>query len=560
MVPAMIVWRLFRFLLDVLLAPVRLLLGRGALPPGAWLTLTIDGPVVDMVAPRPRLLAALRGAERATSLHALNALVTAALARPDVRGFVVTLKSMTAGMAAATSLRNVFLRARAGGKEVVFVLPHGGQSKEVYVACAGDRIYLGPTTQLTPLGFRTAARYVKQALDRAGVEPQVFACGEFKSAGETLVRDAMSPAQRAQLERLLDGFHDALVGAIEKGRKLTRERATELVDQSPWFGQAAVDAGLADGLAYDDEVPARLGVKREQLVDAHRWHARATRPIVRPVRRRPALAVIPIHGAIAHAGGPLSRMSTDERVVRMVRAARRDPLVRGVILHIDSPGGGVLPTDLMHHEVEQLAREKPVVACMANIAASGGYYVAAAARRIVAEPTTVTGSIGVVAVRMSLEPLLARLGITTEVVERGARASLLSPMGPLSPEERAVIDRQLEATYRVFVGVVARGRKMEEAEVERLARGRVYTGKDAADVGLVDVLGGFDVAIEEARKLVGDPSLEVRLATTPRVPVPFLDVPDAERKVLDLLLRDRALVDALLGGDEVLALSPVRET
>ncbi len=559
----MIVLRLVRFFLDVLFLPLRLVdrwrVSR-ALPQKTWLTVTINGPVVDVI-PRRRWLAALRPRPSGLSLEWLSKLVTESAKRPDVKGLVVTLTSMTAGMASATSLRALLLKARAAGKEVVVVLPRGGDTKDVYVASAADRIFLGPTTQLAPLGFRSASRYLKRALYQAGVEPQVFACGEFKSAGETFVRDTMSPAQRAQVERLLDGFHHALIDAIADGRRVTREQAIALVDEGPHFGQAAVDVGLADGLAYDDEIPSKIDAKREDLVDAAGWLARATRPLVRAVRCKAVLEVITIHGAIAHAGGLFGDLSTDERVTRMVRAARADRRVKGVLLHIDSPGGGVLATDLMHHEIVQLAREKPVVACMANVAASGGYYVAAAAKKIVAEPTTVTGSIGVVAMRISFEPLLAKLGVTTEVIERGARATLTAAMGPLDPAARAVIDQQLEATYRVFVDVVARGRSIPTKDVERLARGRVYTGKDALDVGLVDVLGGFDVAVAELRTLVGDPEIGVRLATTPRAPRPIADLPTTTTLLRALLPRhERAIVEILAGGDAVLALSPISET
>jgi protease-4 len=171
--------------------------------------------------------------------------------------------------------------------------------------------------------------------------------------------------------------------------------------------------------------------------------------------RPPVVAVVPVHGAIAHAAGPLGGLSTDERVSRMVRAVRRSRRVRGVILDIDSPGGSALASDLMHHEIAQLAREKPVVACMGNVAASGGYYVAAPATCIVAQATTVTGSIGVIFARFSLEPLLSRLGIRTDAVEKGAHARLLSPVSPLDEPLRATIMREVDATYRAFIGVVA---------------------------------------------------------------------------------------------------------
>lgn len=577
----MIVFRLIGLLFDLILLPLRLILRARGLRAGSWLNVTVDGPVLDVV-PKPRLFRIRSTAVRALSLHWLDQVVTEMIADPRVRGLVLTIRSMSGGMASATSLRAILDRARAAGKEVVVHLPMGGDTKEVFVATAATRILIGPTTQLAPLGFRSAAHYLKRMLEHAGIEPQVFACGEFKSAGETLVRDSMSSEQRAQLEALLEGFHDALVDGIASGRGLSRERAVEIVDQAPYFGRAAVDAGLADDLAYEDEVVGKLGDSnasgqtpgsgRRLLVDAAAYLTQRRRPLLRRVLRRPIIAVVPIHGAIGHAGGAFGGLSTDERVSRMVRLARHDRRVRGVILHIDSPGGSALASDLMHHEIVQLACEKPVVACMANVAASGGYYVAAPAACIVAEPTTVTGSIGVVAARVSLEPLLEKLGVRTDVVARGARASLLSPMGPLDESDRTALMRELTAMYRAFVGVVASGRKMPEDEVERLARGRVYTGKDALDVGLVDMLGGFSVAVEELRRRLSTRDrdrVDVVAARPPRGRVPSPDPAAPPRRtgevaksiLLNLLPpRERLLFELMTNGERVLALGPVSET
>ncbi len=566
----MIVVRLIGFFFDLLLLPLRLLRIGARVPEGTWLTVTIDGPVVDVVS-KPRFWQVR--AQKALSLHTLDELVTFLLAEPRVRGLLVTLRSMSAGMGTATSLRSILERVRAGGKELAVHLPMGGGSKEVYVASVATKVLLGPTAQLAPLGFRSSALYLKRALDRAGIEPQIFACGEFKSAGETLVRDSMSPAQRAQLERLMETFHEALVDGITAGRGIPRERAVALVDGAPYFGREAVESGLADELAYEDEVPARLGVDEKArargrwAADAGVWLAWKKRPLVRRVRPRPTIAVVPVHGTIAHAAGPLGELSTDERVTRMVRAVRRDRRVKGVVLHIDSPGGSALASDLMHHEIEQLAREKPVVALMANVAASGGYYVAAPAACIVARPTTVTGSIGVVGARLSVEPLLDKLGIRTEAVERGRHASLLSASGPLDDEARATIQRELEATYRAFLGVVAAGRKLPMEDVERLARGRVYSGSDAHAAKLVDVLGGFDAALAEVKRRLS-PDLaervEVHVVRAPRRHVPVLEPPkkDAARALLASLLPEpeRSAIELALAGERVLALCPITET
>ena len=564
--------RLLGFLLDLLLYPLRALRRARMVPEGSFLTLTIEGALVDIVA-TPRFWE--RRAQRATCLHDVRQLVDFAVADPRVRGLLVTIKFLSAKMASAASLRDLLARARSAGKEVIVHLPMGGGTNEVLVACGGSKIFLGPAAQLAALGFASRTRYFKSALAKVGVVPEIYACGDYKSAGETLVRDSMSDGQREQLGEILDRFDDALIHAIEEGRHVTTERARAIVDGGPYFGEEAIAAGLVDSLAYEDEVPARLGLPcsgkeggpaTRGLVSASAYLAVTRRPLVRTLGGPSILAVIPVHGAIAHASSPFVDFATDERLARMVRVARLDRRVKGVILHVDSPGGSALASDRMHHEIVQLAREKPVVACMANVAASGGYYVAAPAHKIVGETLTITGSIGVVGARLTMGPLMDKLGITTETLQRGARAALLSPSAPLSEDERLALVRQLDSTYRTFVRVVAEGRKMKVEDVEPLARGRVYTGQDAKHVGLVDVVGGFDVALRELEAMlpVGMRGrIEPIVLRPPRQPIPILEVPKAnglERgSALVWLLslvsdRERTLAHLAMNGETVLAL------
>ena len=563
--------RLLGFLLDLLLYPLRVLQRRRALAEGTFVTLKIDGAVADIVA-KPHFWQ-LRTA-RTVSLHEVRELVDHVIFDARVRGIAVTIKQLGAGMASSVSLRNLLSRARAAGKEVVVHLPLGGGTKELIVASAGSKVVLGPAAQLAALGFASHTRYVKRALDKAGIVPEVYACGEYKSAGESLVRDSMSDAQREQVGKLLDGFDAVLLDSIAQGRDVSRERARSIVDGGPYFGEAAIEVGLADAVAYDDELPALLGLPQsdkpglatERMVSAHAYLALQKRPLVRRLGRPPVIAVIPVHGAIAHASSPFGNFATDDKLARMVRVARLDKRVKGIVLHIDSPGGSALASDRMHHEIVQLAREKPVVACMANVAASGGYYVAAPAHKIVCEPVSVTGSIGVVGARLTMEPLMAKLGIVTETVQRGARAGLLSASAKLSEDERSALMRELEATYRTFVRVVAQGRKMKVDEVESLARGRVYTGEDAKAAGLVDVLGGFDVALREVRAMLPADvreDAEPHMIRAPRHALPLMHPPtdgEAGRRAASAILAavlptpERLIVELAARGDRVLLL------
>ncbi len=568
----MIFLRLIGLLFDLILLPLRLLVRSRGIKKGTFLTITIDGPVTDVIAP-PRFWQ-IRS-QKATSLYTVGEIIDRAAIDPRVRGLVVTLRSFEGGLASATSLRTLLGKMRRAGKEVCVYLPRGGGTKEVYVASVASKLVLGPCAQLSPLGFLSSSRYVRRALERAGIEPEILACGDYKSAGETLVRDEMSAPQREQLEMLLDGFHGTVIAAIAEGRRLTESAAAALVDNAPYFGEAAVEAGLADSVAYEDELAKTLGIDEPHptrfFLDGGAYLAKKKQRLFRRLTRPPVIAVIPVHGAIAHVPGPFDNFATDERVTRMVRIARLDRRVKGVILHVDSPGGSALASDLMHHEIAMLAREKPVVCCMANVAASGGYYVAAPAHKVVCESTTVTGSIGVVAARLTAEALLARIGVKTEVVRRGRRAELLSPMRPIDEDSRAALQRELEATYKAFVAVVARGRRMKTERVEELARGRVYGGTHALQVGLVDAVGGFPVALAEVRKLIDAgvrDRVEPHVMRTPRRSIPVLDPPskDAGRKAASLLLgsllspHERLLADLCLAKERVLAIAPITET
>lgn len=517
--------------------------------PGTWLVVQIDGRIAEgPVArrwwpPRPK---------RVTSLHTLRLLVDAAARDRRVKGLVLIMAPLHGGFATATSLRELITRVRTAGQQVVVHLPMGGGTREAYVAVAADRVFLAPRAVWQAVGLLSSARYVRGALDRAGVVPEVHARGRYKTAAERIERTSMSEAQREQVETLLDGIHREVVRAVATGRHVDVLRARAMIDDAPYTGDEAFVAGLCDGVAYEDELATRLGEgggRARLRAAAPWWNARrALSP--RALRLPGVIGVIRVHGAIASEGGlPLRGVALDERVIAAIRLARVSPLVRGVVLHVNSPGGSALASDRIHHELVQLAADKPLVACMGDVAASGGYYVAVAAPTIVAQPTTVTGSIGVVGARLLLEPLLSRIGVATEVLQRGAHARLLDPLLPLGAEEKAAVDRQIDRIYKSFVDIVAEGRKKPAAEIEALAQGRVWTGADAHARGLVDHLGGFEDAVELLRKRIGRAAARLRVVDIrpPRRPMPIL--PPPEHKAARAAAAALDSIGALVGID-----------
>jgi len=536
------------------------------MPSGVWLYIEVDGPVVELT-PRRRFQFLNPSSRKTTSLEALRAVVSEAGKDPRVRGLLVILRGFSAGMATATAFRDILGKLRASGKEVVVHLPLGAGNKEFYVACAADRVLMGPQATLAPVGFVSSTRYVKNALDKLGVRADVLARGAYKSAGESLSRDSMSEPQREQVGALLDELYGSLVTAIASSRKVDEARAKALIDGAPYRASAAVEAGLVDGACYEDGLPAALAGEGTPatLFSAWRYLDRRNLRLLPPVRRRPLVGVIRVHGPIVGEAPSLfgGRIASDEQIIASIRSARMLRSVRAVVLHVDSPGGSALASDRMHHELEQLAREKPLVTCMANVAASGGYYVAAATHHIVAQPTTITGSIGVVAARLVTDSLFHKLGIVTETLQRGAHAGVMEPGKVLDASEREALDREIGGFYDSFIEIVARGRKKTTEEIEVVAQGRVWTGRDAHARGLVDELGGFDVAVAFACKRAGldRASVDVTVVGAPWGDVPPLNPAPAPQAMLRSGLRlfglDETRFALARGADRVLAWSPV---
>ncbi|MRG97615.1 signal peptide peptidase SppA [Polyangium spumosum] len=549
-------------LLLLLVLPLAWLRRAFAIPKGGYVVLDLDGPVVDTLPVRPRGLARLvQRARHPLSVTRVQELC--GLLRDDDRaaGLFVRLDGFGAGPSVLASLRKIFADLRAAGKDVVFYLPMGADNDAMYLASAGRRVVVGPETLVAPIGYAATGRYLRRALAEIGVEPEVFARGTYKAAAEPLVRDTMSEAQREQLGEVLGARHDALVRALAERCGGDVSAASRWVDEAPYRATRAVELGLVDAVAYEDEVETLLGKQpppSARWVPAGRYFAARRKLAFRPLLPRPVVGIVEVHGPIvSRSRFALGKLAVEERIVRALRAARQSPRVAAVVLHIDSPGGSAVASDRIHHEVELLAKEKPVVAYLSNVAASGGYYVAAAARVIVAEPQVITGSIGVVSAHFVLRGLLEKVGVSTDVVKRGARADLFSPVRPLDASERGVLESEVDAFYRTFVGVVARGRGRSFEDIHKLAQGRIYSGSLARSHGLVDELGGLSDAVARASSLAGVGALLPRLVQPPRGEVPARAASRVARAAASALgviglsaLAERALLGLNLASSE----------
>ena len=425
------------------------------------------------------------------------------------RGVVLRVRGLDAGWTAIEELRRELRAFRERGGRVVAYLTEA-DSRSYYLACAADEILATPLATVNVIGVRTRVNFLRDALNRVGLEAEVVAVSPFKSAGDPFVRNDFSPESRGQAERLLDRRYEELVGAIAEGRGLDPDEARARIDRAPYSAADALSEGLLDGVCYEDELPERLGGEggRARLAE---WGA-AHRSLLVGYRRSPRrrVGVVSLSGAIVRGRSrrlpvPLPLVGREqagsESVVGALRVAEKSRRVSAILFHVDSPGGDALASDLIWREVERIRAKKPVVVLMGNVAASGGYYVSAAANHIVAGRTTVTGSIGVLSIRPVASGLYERVGVNPVAIERGAHAGLLDPSRRPTPEELRVLERQIGFIYGEFKDRVSRGRNIEPAQLDHIAGGRVWTGTEAREIGLADELGGFREALRKAREL-----------------------------------------------------------
>ncbi|MGH7114600.1 MAG: signal peptide peptidase SppA, partial [Stellaceae bacterium] len=384
----------------------------------------------------------------------------------------------------------------------------GGGTRPYYLASAFDRIWLQPMGSVGLTGLYSDAPFAKGTLDLLGIVAEFDHRGRYKTAANILSETQMTPPGREQVEDLLSSLGGQIVDGIAEGRRLSPQTVRALIDRGPLLAGEALQAKLVDHLGYRDEVIASAHKRAgsdAQIVSLSSYLDQAQRPH----RQGARIALIYGSGLIVRGGGSASLLAapdemTASRMTRAFRVAARDPKVRAILFRIDSPGGSVVASETIWRDVT-FARErgKPVIVSMGDVAGSGGYYVAAPADKIVAEPATLTGSIGVLGGKLVVSGLLKKIGISTDSAEFGANAAMASATSPFSPFARSRLAAFLDASYQGFKEHVASGRHMTPEAVEAVAQGRVWTGEEAKARGLVDALGGYKVALRLARKAAG---------------------------------------------------------
>ncbi len=409
-------------------------------------------------------------------------------------------------LAKIQELRDAIADFRRSGKPAVAYLEDGGQS-EYYLATACDRIYLAPSATLDLKGMASYELFLRGTLDLIGAYPDLMHIGAYKTAMNQLTEKTFTPAHREMAESLNADTFDQLVTAVADGRRKSPADVEALLDDGPFLPEDALRAGLIDDVAYEDQVAekGKLPTGKDRRIELDDY-ARVS-PSSFGLGRGPRVAVIYASGTIVSGrsgydpvNGPVLGSET---LIDYIRKVRDEPDIRAVVLRIDSPGGSAVASDAIWRELGLMRDAKPgkaFVVSMSDLAASGGYYLAMAAPEIVAEPGTLTGSIGIFGGKIVTGGTFAKLGVHIEGVSRGKNADMNSPVRPYTPAERAKIGEQLQAFYDQFVERVAASRRMTPERIDAIAQGRVWTGHQARQHGLVDTIGGLEKAIALAKQ------------------------------------------------------------
>ncbi len=438
------------------------------------------------------------GGENNAGLVNLKKAIGEAKTNENVKGIYLNAGLIGAGQAGLLELREALLDFKESGKFIVAydeAYSEGGY----FLASVADEIYLNPLGGIDFNGFSSEGIFLKGFFEKVGIKPEVFRVGEFKSAVEPFILDKMSPENRLQTQYFLDDINNHALELIAKSRGIAQDSLIRINHQmlvrKP---KDAVTYKLATALKYEDEVHSilkeKLGLKEDDQIATINATDLGGMAKSKNITSSNRIAVILAEGEIVdgNADGAIS----SEKFAKEIRKARKDENIKAIVLRVNSPGGSILASDVIWREMSEAKKVKPVIVSMGEVAASGGYYIAAPADTIVAQPNTITGSIGIFGILFNVQELVNdKLGVTTDVVSTGELSDFGNMARPFTEVERTIIQSSVEDGYETFISRVAEGRGMHPDSVRKIASGRVWTGSQAKARGLVDVLGGLDTAI-----------------------------------------------------------------
>jgi protease IV len=479
---------------------------RMILPSNAVLVIDATGQIEEQRS--PDLFSAFGGFTTPV-LHDYVDAIDAAAKDSHIAGLVVRIAPLETGWGKLEEIRSHLLAFRKSGKPSICYLGYDGiGNPEYYLATACQQIWLVPTAPVSIRGMMAEALFFRGTLDKLKIVPEFYHIAEYKTAGNTFTEKQFTPAHKEEVEGLLHSIYDLYLNDASKARGMDRAQFEALLNRGPFSSSDAVTNKIVDRLGYWD-----------QLQDYFKGRAQGWNPVSLNRYRSSISNDGTANIAVVHASGLIvsgdsgstsgggSVMGGDS-VAADLRTARKDHSIKAIVLRVDSGGGSVVGSEVIRREVELANQVKPVVVSMSDVAASGGYWIAAPARKIVADPGTITGSIGVLIGKFNVSGLYALLGMSTDSVATSDNATMFSAQQNFTPAQRAYIQKSLNDTYADFTKGVAQGRKMTVEAVDKIGKGRVWSGVQAKEIGLVDELGGLDRAIEIAKQLSNIPAGE----------------------------------------------------
>ncbi|MFI5127669.1 MAG: signal peptide peptidase SppA [Candidatus Acidiferrales bacterium] len=475
----------------------------GTISSNSVLVLDLNGSIEEQ---RAADLSSVFFGSQTLVLHEINDAIDSARTDPRIEGLVVRIGPLETGWAKLEEIHSHLLAFHASGKPSICYLGYdGAENAEYYVATGCDQVWLGPSNPLGVRGMMAEATFLRGTLDKLKIVPDFYHIAEFKTATNQYTEKKFTPAHREEVESLLTSLYDEYLTEVSSARHMDRAHFADLVQKGPFLPQDAMQNKLVDRLAYWDEVqdffrqktgewnPVGFGQYRQGLSDGS----------------GPRIAIIYASGEIISGASQITPGGTvvmgGDSVAAEIREARNDSSIRAIVLRVDSPGGSAVASEVIRREVELARKKKPVVVSMSDVAASGGYWISMSADKIIADPGTITASIGVLSGKMNISGLYKLLGLSTDYVATSDNATLYSAQQDFTPAQQLVVQRMLRDIYTSFTQGVAQGRGLPIATVQKIAKGRVWSGEQAKGLGLVDDLGGADRAVTVAKELAHIP-------------------------------------------------------
>lgn len=506
--------------------------GKPSIAKNSVLVLKVSGDLPDYTPEDP--LAKAFGMGGGQSFSSLLTQLRKAKVDDRLGAVLLDIQFPQIGMGKADELRDAIKDVRSSGKPV-YAFMEMGSNKDYYIATACDKVFLPPAGDLAINGLAANVMFYRGTLDKLGVEPEFIQIGKYKNAPDQYLRKDMAEGHREVMNAILDDYFSRMTNAIADSRKKSPEDVKAIIDNAPYNAIKAKELGLIDGAIYRDEVYNELkktlgyeDKKELELVGGNEYKEIPSSSL--GLNNGAEVAVIYASGGIvsgksSNGGiGGGGQMSGSDTLVRAINDAAEDESIKAIVLRVDSPGGSALASDLMWHALENAKAKKPLVVSMSDYAASGGYYIACNANKIVAEPSTLTGSIGMFTGKMSLKGLYNWAGVSNEYLLRGKNAGLYRESEKWTPEEHAkMVESANTVYYDNFVPKVAKGRGKTAEEINAIGQGHVWTGFQAKDKGLIDEFGGLEKAIDIAKELANLPAeKDVKRVVFPS-PQPFFE-------------------------------------